>query len=240
MNNTRSLTILLMALVLVTLMVSFSLAGEKIDINDLMERAVNAYSQVSDYTCLFDRTELVGDRIVVEKNTVFRFQKPKSIYLGIREGKNKGVVSVYIEGENDDRMIVRPKGVLGILRPKLDPDGKRAMENSRHSIRDAGIGHVLNLVENNYNIWKSTGLGTITYLGEEVLSGNRVHAVKTVFPEGNGYYGQFIDIHFDVRTYLPVWIRVLDWEDRVIEEYEYRDIKLNPGLTDKDFEAKRP
>ena len=209
------------------------------DLEDLLEQAVSAYSQVSDYTCLFDRTELVGDRLVVAKNSVFRFKKPKSIYLNMKEGKNKGVVSVYIEGENEGKLIVRPKGVLGVLRIKLDPEGKRAMEDSRHSITDAGIGQILQIVKDNYGRWKSSGLGTVSYLGEVDQPGGSAHAVKAVFPEGAGYYGHVIDIHFDSRSLLPVKISVLDWENRLVEEYEYRDIMLNPNLTDEDFTLDR-
>jgi outer membrane lipoprotein-sorting protein len=228
MKLLRSIAIFLAVVVLVVHAVPVCLAKDRIDLDELMIRAVSSYSQVSDYTCLFHRTELIEDRLVAEKNSVFRFKKPKSIYLRITEGKNKGVVTVYIEGQNKDKMVVRPKGILGVLKLKLDPEGERAMEDSRHSIRDAGIGHILQLVEDNYKKWKSTGRGTITYLGEHDLPEGRSHAV-------NGYYGHVIDIRFDSESYLPVKIKVLDWEDRLIEEYEYTNIKLNINLTEKDF-----
>jgi outer membrane lipoprotein-sorting protein len=235
MKLLRSIAIFLAVVVLVVHAVPVCLAKDRIDLDELMIRAVSSYSQVSDYTCLFHRTELIEDRLVAEKNSVFRFKKPKSIYLRITEGKNKGVVTVYIEGQNKDKMVVRPKGILGVLKLKLDPEGERAMEDSRHSIRDAGIGHILQLVEDNYKKWKSIGRGTITYLGEHDLPEGRSHAVKAVFPQGNGYYGHVIDIRFDSESYLPVKIKVLDWEDRLIEEYEYTNIKLNINLTEKDF-----
>lgn len=239
MDTSGATRALLLALVLVGLTVPASPAEDKVDIHELLSRAVEAYSQVSDYTCLFDRTELVADRLVVEKNTIFRFKKPGSIYLRIMEGKNRGVVSVYVEGENDGRMVVRPRGALGFVTIKLDPEGRRAMENSRHPIRDAGIGHVLRLIQTNYDTWRSSGLGTITYLGEDDLTGKRAHVVKAVFPEGVGYYGHVIHIHFDSQSFLPVKITIVDWKDRLVEEYQFRDVVINPGLTDEDFKPDR-
>jgi len=239
MKLSRLIAALLTGAFLVVHAVPLCLAEDRVDLDELMILAVNAYSQVSDYTCRFHRTELVEDRFVVERNTVLRFKKPKSIYLRITEGKNKGVVTVYIEGENEGKMLVRPKGILGILKLKLDPEGDRAMENSRHSIRDAGIGHILQLVEDNYEKWKSTGRGAITYLGVQDLPEGRFHVVKAVFPKGEGYYGQVIDIRFDSDSFLPVKIRVVDWEDRLVEEYEYTDIKLNLDLTEEDFTLSR-
>ena len=224
----------LLTLLMITLWVPAAAAGG-LDVDTLMERSLESYSRVSDYTCRFHKTELIGEELLTERNILFKFMKPMHIHMKMTEGRNRGIRTLYIEGENDNRMRVKPKGLLGFLRVSIDPEGKRAMKDNRHSILEAGIGHVLGLVDANYRRWREGAGGTIIYEGEEVLAGRRVHAVRAVFPKDKGYYGHVIRVSFDAVNFLPVRIVVYDWEDRLLEDYQFEDLELNVGLKRKDF-----
>src|SRR2546430_10415929 len=39
---------------------------------------------------------------------------------------------------------------------------------------------------------------------------------------------------------LPVRATVYDWDDRVVADYAYRELRLNPPLTRADFDAANP
>jgi outer membrane lipoprotein-sorting protein len=39
---------------------------------------------------------------------------------------------------------------------------------------------------------------------------------------------------------MPIKTQIFDWDNQLIESYGYEELKLNPGLADKDFEAENP
>ena len=50
------------------------------------------------------------------------------------------------------------------------------------------------------------------------------------------YYGGQTEFHVDKETSIPVRVIIRDWQGRLYEQYDYSDIKLNVGLTNKDFD----
>ena len=54
------------------------------------------------------------------------------------------------------------------------------------------------------------------------------------------YYGKRAEIYLDRETLLPVKISIWDWNDELYEEYEFRDLNLDPVLEDKDFDPNNP
>lgn len=50
------------------------------------------------------------------------------------------------------------------------------------------------------------------------------------------YYCRRSTTYFDAVTGLLVKIEIYDWDDNLYESYHYRDLKLNVGLSDNDFD----
>jgi outer membrane lipoprotein-sorting protein len=50
------------------------------------------------------------------------------------------------------------------------------------------------------------------------------------------YYGGRSELLVDKETYLPVKATTWDWNGRLYETYSYHGMKVNVGLTDKDFD----
>jgi LysM repeat protein len=44
----------------------------------------------------------------------------------------------------------------------------------------------------------------------------------------------------DIKTKLLSKLEIYDWNNKLYEFYEFKDVKLNPGLSDKDFDPKNP
>jgi outer membrane lipoprotein-sorting protein len=55
-----------------------------------------------------------------------------------------------------------------------------------------------------------------------------------------GYYCMTALIDVDREYQLPVYAEIFDWYGQLIERYGYLDVRLNPGLTDADFDPKNP
>ncbi|MDA8140420.1 MAG: DUF1571 domain-containing protein [Desulfobacteraceae bacterium] len=50
------------------------------------------------------------------------------------------------------------------------------------------------------------------------------------------YYGGKTEIIIDKETHMPLKVTIWDFEGRVYEKFENHEIRLNPPLTDKDFD----
>ncbi|MFC1853816.1 DUF1571 domain-containing protein, partial [candidate division CSSED10-310 bacterium] len=50
------------------------------------------------------------------------------------------------------------------------------------------------------------------------------------------YYCQKITVYLDVEWGIPLKLLVYDWKGNLYENYEYKQLKINVGLTDKDFD----
>ncbi|WP_085104516.1 DUF1571 domain-containing protein [Desulfovibrio gilichinskyi] len=56
--------------------------------------------------------------------------------------------------------------------------------------------------------------------------------------EGHKYYAFHVICHIDKEYLLPVGITVYDGKEVLLENYSYKDVKINSGLTDMDFSRK--
>ncbi|NMB76791.1 MAG: DUF1571 domain-containing protein [Myxococcales bacterium] len=54
------------------------------------------------------------------------------------------------------------------------------------------------------------------------------------------YYGARAEFLVDRETNLPLRVTIWDWKGQVYETFEYQDLKLNPGLTSRDFDPANP
>jgi len=54
------------------------------------------------------------------------------------------------------------------------------------------------------------------------------------------YYGKRAEFFLDKETKLPLRVRIWDWSGKLYEEFVYHDVKLNPGLSAKDFDPDNP
>lgn len=194
-----------------------------------------SYAKIEDYTSTIDKRELIKGELKEEKNAIFKFKKPASFYMKMTEGKSKGAQIVFIKGKYDDKLQVRPGGLLKFAKMSLDPKGDMVMESARHPIWEADMGHIIRLIEENYQKAKAAKEENVSYQNEEILDGRKTMLFKAVFPKDKDYYGHIISINIDSKLFLPVKITVYDWDKNLLEMYYYRDIKINVGLSDQDF-----
>lgn len=111
-----------------------------------------------------------------------------------------------------------------------------ALKYNRHTILEADIGHILAHFEENYEMARTDPEAAIIQEGEGMLDGRSTWRFKGVFPEGRNYYGHIVHIHIDKELYLPIKIKVYGWREELLEEYYYKDLKVNVGLLEDDFD----
>jgi hypothetical protein len=74
--------------------------------------------------------------------------------------------------------------------------------------------------------------------GEETVYGRKTTRLEGVFPKEKTttYYCHRAVVNIDTELKLPIKVQIFDAADVLVETYGYEDLRLNAGLTEKDFD----
>jgi hypothetical protein len=147
---------------------------------------------------------------------------------------------LFVEGANDGCLLAHDVGLAKHVRAKLKPDHVWAMAGNRYPITQIGIENlIVKLIERGT---RERSAGDC-----EVLFHDDVELIELRHPQTGPAYDFFqAHIFIDQEHFLPVRYAAYTWpetpggEPVLEEEYTYLDLKLNVGLTDKDFDPENP
>jgi len=220
----------------------------------------NCRANVDDYTALLVKRERVGaelgshefmyakirNRKVVDGKIV----QPLSVYLNfLKPSTVKGREVIYVEGENDGKMIAHEGGFKGRFLPTvtIPPDGMLAMRGQRYPLTEIGVENlIVKLIERGQTARKIPDVECVFRKNARVK--DRTCTVLQVTQPTRTEDAEFYQaqVFIDDGHNMPIRYIAYDWPSRegakpqVIEEYNYLNLKLNVGLTDKDFDPKNP
>jgi len=211
---------------------------------EVLRASLRWYSQsVTDYTCTFYKQERIDDDLRKAETTAMKFrEQPFSVYLKWTGSVSKDQEVLFVKGKYGDKAVAHPSGLLGLIFRKvsLDPEGKTAMRHSRRPISYAGMANMIRLVIGQCEIAKAAGDLRIEYLGVRQEARRDAYVFNRILPDGKGYPCHQLFIFIDREHLLPVRTEAYLWDGRLLSNYRYTDIVLNPGLTDTDFDADNP
>jgi len=198
----------------------------------------SAYAKVDDYTANFLKRERVGGELLPEEDILLKFRKPFMVYMKWREGPHGGREALYVQGKNSGKVVGHEGGFFGFITLNMEPRGGIAMKGNRHPITDVGIGRLIEIVMENTRRAGDDGALKFTYSGEEEVLGRNAYRIIEELPAGEdkGYYCRKLELWVDKELGLPIKIIIYGWRDEILERYGYRDLKLNPGLSDSEFD----
>lgn len=206
----------------------------------VLTKAQENYNQVQDYTAEIYKEVFQGGEKQKEERTIIKFQKPFKVYLKWIAGKNKGAELLYVEGENNNKIIVKKKGIIGILGTmEMAPDGFWLRNFTKHSIKEAGFGGIIDKAWKQFKTAKEKNDIVSATCSLAELDGRPAHkVVLVVSPQGrdNGYYCRAAIQYFDAESYLPIKSTFQLWDNDEVEVFTFDKVKLNAGLTAKDFD----
>lgn len=203
------------------------------------------FKLVHDYTCTFLKRERVGGRLVAQNVMQMKARShPNSVYFRFQK-PNKGREAIYVAGRNQNRLVAHDVGLGKIVAGTmvLDPLGEMAMEDCRHPITEAGIGALLDTLNDRWAAELTPGETLVTHHPQMKIGTHPCSMIETVHPGKSPKY-----LHHKVRLYidsehgLPIRFEAYDWPARpgvaaeLVEEYTYLDLRTNVGLTDHDFD----
>jgi len=208
--------------------------------------ARQAYQNVRDYTCLFIKRERVKGVLQPENVTTMKVHtNPFSVYMRWQAPRNlEGQEVCYVAGKNNGMMRVHSTGLLGIAGwVSIDPNDPRALENSRHTILEAGIGNLIDKYIQRWEQQRPAGK-TQVKIAEYEFAKRRCIRIEAVCPDskpGDCYSYRGI-VYIDKELKLPIRSEAYDWPRQggtpggdLLEVFSYVDLKVNVGLGLNDF-----
>jgi hypothetical protein len=234
--------VLLLSLLLIVVLSTKAKAGERGDPEEWIRAAETALGQVENYMAIFHKQERVEGKLMEEETVLFKFKRPFKVYMKWIKGPYNGRELLYVEGWNNNRMMVRDSGITGMITVNLDPNGSLAMKGNRHPVTDSGLDHLVKLVGDHMRRGIKDNEIEFKKMGEEVLYGRRTERVEILSPRNTAktYYCYRATLNLDLEKKVPIKVQIYDWGNNLLEDYGYEDLRFNVGLSDADFSPKNP
>lgn len=210
----------------------------------LLEQARRTYAGVRDYSCLLITRERVKGQMQPDQLISMKVRaKPFSVHLNwLAPESLKGMEACYVENRYHGMMRVHLTGVRGLLGfVSLSPQDPRVMEKSRHPITEAGIGNLIQRLEESWKAERTTQKIQVRLAQYEYNDKDCIR-VETIQPESGGYAHRVVT-YFDKETSLPIRVEVYDHpqpggppQGELLEMYSYANLRLNVNLGDETFQ----
>lgn len=203
------------------------------------------FQQVQDYTCTFLKRERIDGRLSSYNIMAMKVRtRPHSIYVKFQK-PTAGREAIYVTGRHGGRVLAHDVGLGKVIAGTLllDPRGSRAMEDCRHPITEAGIGHMIETVYERWQAEMKEGETQVT-IANGTRVGNRVCTmIESMHPQHHSSYLFYkVKVYIDQELGLPIRFEAYDWPRRpgqageLLEEYTYMNLRLNAGLHERDFD----
>ena len=211
-----------------------------------IQEAIRNYQMVRDYSCMFVAHENLpgkkGEDQIIEMK--FR-QQPFSVYMKWARPKSmEGQEVAFVDGKNGNNLRVRNPGLLKVAGfMAIDLDDKRTLEHSRHTIREAGIGVLIDRTARSWQFDRETGKA-VTQISAYKFDDKECYRIETThlarLPQFYSYRGV---IYLEKTSKLPIRTENYNWPvpggnpgGDLLEVFSYTGIRWNTGLKDSDFD----
>jgi hypothetical protein len=204
------------------------------------------------------KQERVGDKLLDEELMRIKVRHgqagqsppvPKSFYLLFEKPRSMtGREVIWVEGRNENKLVAHEGGLLNVIRANLNPTGLLAMRGNRYPITELGIETlVMRMLEKGQRD-RQYDECTVDIDRDMEVDGHKCTVVTITHPHPRAHFEFFqAKIYIDDEIDLPIGYEGFIWPDDdsagepvLLERYFYRDLKINVGLTDLDFDPDNP
>lgn len=217
--------------------------------------------EIKDYTCTMVKRERVKGTLRDHEYMFAKIRNGKvengqvatkfAVYLYfLKPDSVKGREVLYVEGDNNGKMIAKEGGIKGKIVPAvwLKPDSPLAMADNLYPITDIGLENlVVKLIERAEREKKAGGECEVQFMKDAKINGRTCTLLQVKHPVKRPQFDFFLaQIFIDDELQLPIRYAAYGWPERegdqppVLEEYTYLNLKLNVGLADAEFDHNNP
>ena len=185
--------------------------------------------------------------------------KPFSVLMKWQENADKIDKLLYVEGKNKDKMLVHPTGLFSWIKSVTkDPHSKEVRRESLKTCTQFGFSRTMDSMLKVYRLAKKEGDLKTIYVGMTEVNDRPCVTIERVLPEIEipqrarslsklfrgkpkkimKYPVARLVVSFDVEYVLPTSVSTFNWKGELVGRYIYEDLKLNTGLTEKQFTKK--
>jgi len=206
-----------------------------------------ALDKIDDYSASFFKEELVGKKRVNHQLTLKIRETPFSAYLRY-ENPHKGREAIFVSGKNGDKMLAHGTGIEAIVGTlELDPNGDRALEESRYPIMNIGMRNLLELTIAQWNSELNIPNVKVRYFPNAKVANVECRVFESSYDKKHkGVKFHLTRLYVDKKTAFPVRVEQFDFPTKtgakpaILEQYTYLNVKANGDLKDIDFDVKNP
>ena len=212
------------------------------------------FSRLPGYTATMAKQERVGSDMLEEITYGIKVrQQPFSVYMKWQTGAEVGKEVLYVDGTNENQLLVRLGGIKGRILPalKIDPFGTLALAHSRYPITKLGIVALADtLIERRELEMRENITVHVEQRPDTDVEGRRcaVYIFEDADPAQSPVYRKSVQ-YIDQEWNVPLRVANYTWpepgkhleaaaldEATLIEYYMYSEVVVDAHLTDADFD----
>ena len=206
----------------------------------LLEYCLEQYEgRFNDYTCTFMKQEKIGGTMKDRQQMEVKFmESPYSVAMKWVENAPIVDRTIYVEGQWDGRMLVRPANPalrLMVASKLVEPDGPDAMKNTLRPVNRFGFKRSLESLLRVYREAEEAGDLEESYGGMKEVNGRNAVVLVRYLPNKGDYPAHRTLTYIDLEYLVPIGVEGYGWDDQLMCRYFYKDVKFNVGLTSEDF-----
>lgn len=215
------------------------------DVLRFMEQSLRRYArEVKGYSGTFQKQEFVKGKLYPTEVMAIRFREtPHSVYMEWKKGTQQAERVLYVEGENDDKLLARPAGalartVVGDVVSR-DVEGPDARAGNRYTLKEFGLKRTTERTLVDWRAARKEGDFQVEYQGKKKVkeAGDRLcYAFHRTCkkPDRAGVADALM--FFDAETWLQVGTVLKDEKGNLLGSYFFRDLELNPEFKPEEFQ----
>jgi hypothetical protein len=209
-----------------------------------LQAALRRYNQenIQGYTLTLQKQENIGGKLNGTEVIDVAFRaKPHSVLFKWVEGSRLAERVLYVEGENDDKMLARPAGALARLVAGdvvgRDVTGADARQSSRSTLDEFGLKKNLQRTIDAWKAARDAGTLNVEYVGVKKLKELNERPAwvlhRTNKSAEDGVKESWI--YIDVDTWFQTGVVQHDENGKLVAAYWFRNVRLNPDFGKEQF-----
>ncbi|MDH3717391.1 MAG: DUF1571 domain-containing protein [Planctomycetota bacterium] len=204
-------------------------------------------NEIADYSCTLIKRERVDGELLEREYLYAKVRhQPFSVYLYfLAPQAKKGQEVIYVEGMNNNKLCAHagsgPRALIGKV--FLPPEGMLAMTDNRYPITFFGFRTLIKRLIEVGEHDLAYGECEVTQFDNAKINGRACSCIQVKHPVPREEFQYHLArIFIDEEMQVPVRLTAYEWPEKaggppkLVEEYTYVNVKLNQGLTDRDFD----
>lgn len=227
------------------------------DVLSLARQVLAKLNSVRDYRATLIKRERVGGVLGTESKMQIKIRNRTTgpnqttglaAYLKFESPAfAAGREAIWIEGQNDGKLICHEGGFKNWKTMRLDPNGSLAMLGNKYPISEIGLVRLAEKLIEKGERDRELSDALVTITDDQSVGGRKCQLIQVTHPEPvDGLDFHIAQIFVDTERRIPLryaaylWAENPEDEPPLEEEYTYLDVELNVGLSDAEFDPDNP